>query len=179
MDTDTAVLEAPKKIQVRRTYRKLSFNMSLPVMARRDKTEAKENAASYTIPKMINPSAVAQFCSDLADLSQEAGIVLDLNTKMKIIDRRMIGLGAVDSCPMAPREIFRGAIENAATCIILVHNHPSGDPLPSAEDLAITKRIIDAGKIIGILVKDHVIIGRGDTPYISMLESGMMVFPTF
>jgi DNA repair protein RadC len=70
-------------------------------------------------------------------------------------------MGVLDTCLMHPRETFKLAIKDNAYAIILVHNHPSGDPQPSEEDKEITKRLIDAGKIIGIHVLDHVIIGKG------------------
>ena len=71
-----------------------------------------------------------------------------------------------------PRELFRAAINNSAAAVILIHNHPSGDPSPSQEDIALTKRLLDAGRILDISVLDHVIIGDGK--YVSFKEKGII-----
>ena len=87
--------------------------------------------------------------------------VLHLNTKNKVLDRELIGIGTLDCCLLHPREIFKGAITKGANYIVLIHNHPSGDPNPSEEDINITKQLFKAGKILGIPVIDHIIIGKG------------------
>ena len=69
--------------------------------------------------------------------------------------------GVLDAAILEPREVFRPAVKNATSRIILVHNHPSGDPTPSDEDLEVTRRLIDAGKMLNIRVLDHVIVGNG------------------
>ena len=106
--------------------------------------------------------------------------MLALNVKHNLINRHMISLGLVDSCPAAPREVFRPIIGDGASCVILLHNHPYGDPAPSVEDIKLTKQLVDAGKILGIPVLDHIIIGRstspGDAGYLSLRESGLCVF---
>jgi DNA repair protein RadC len=117
-----------------------------------------------------DPKFVFDFCQDMANASQEMFVVLDLNSKNKIIDRRLITLGLVNASLVAPREVFRGAICNSACCIICVHNHPSGDPSPSPEDIKLTKDLVESGRILGIPVMDHVVIGRGSKPYLSMRE---------
>lgn len=90
---------------------------------------------------------------------QENFYVLLLSTKNKIISEHLISKGVLDSAIIHPREVFRPAIRNSASKIILVHNHPSGDPEPSEEDIDITKQIISVGKEIDIKVLDHVILG--------------------
>lgn len=72
----------------------------------------------------------------------------------------MIGMGLVDTCLVHAREVFRQAISTSASAVILVHNHPSGDHCPSAEDVRITRQMIQGGQVLGIKVLDHVIIGR-------------------
>jgi DNA repair protein RadC len=123
-----------------------------------------------------DPAAAHAVCADMAQLAQEAFAVLTLNTKNKLIARHLATLGLADAAPVHPREVFRSAIFDAAAAVILVHNHPSGDPTPSTEDLRVTRQLIEAGKVIGIRVLDHVIIGRGDTPHISLRESGLVTF---
>jgi DNA repair protein RadC len=116
-----------------------------------------------------SPQSVYETCEDLKDLAQESFHVLTLNAKNKIVNRHMVALGTVDAAFAHPRETYRAAILDSASGIIIVHNHPSGDTQPSAEDIATTKRLVDAGKIIGIKLLDHVIIGNG---YYSLKEHG-------
>ena len=73
-------------------------------------------------------------------------------------------------------EAISPAISDSASAVILVHNHPSGDPTPSAEDLRVTRQLVDAGKVVGIRVLDHIIIGRGETPHCSLREKGLATF---
>ena len=122
------------------------------------------------------PDDVYRDCKDLADLAQEAFQVLSLNTKNFIINRTMVSLGLADASLVHPREVFRPLITDGACAGILVHNHPSGDPTPSAEDIRITKQMVDAGKLIDIRILDHIIIGRGEKKYLSMREEGIIDF---
>jgi DNA repair protein RadC len=85
--------------------------------------------------------------------------VITVNSRKKVRFVELISLGTMDSTVVHPREIFRRAIKRGAASVILGHNHPSGDTQPSTEDLEMTKRIVEAGKIIGIEVLDHVVIG--------------------
>ena len=94
--------------------------------------------------------------------------VVLLDTKNKIIRSEEISVGILDASIVHPREIFKSAIRASASRIILVHNHPSGDPTPSEEDLSITRKLIDVGELVGIEVLDHVIIGRDK--YYSYIE---------
>jgi len=119
------------------------------------------------------PEKVAEICADMREMSQESLQVLSLNAKYKLVNRHLITLGLANSSLLHAREVFRAAIADNAVAIILVHNHPSGDTTPSAGDIESTRKIIEAGKIIGIDVLDHVIIG--DQTY-SMRESGTVNF---
>jgi DNA repair protein RadC len=123
-----------------------------------------------------DPASAHTVCADMGQLAQEAFAVLTLNTKNKLITRHLVTLGLADSAQVHPREVFRPAIQDSAAAVILVHNHPSGDPTPSAEDLRVTRQLIDAGKVIGIRVLDHIIIGRNDTPHLSLREKGLVPF---
>ena len=96
----------------------------------------------------------------LKDKKEEQFHVIMLDTKNNVIGEQMITKGILDASIIHPREVFKPAIKNSASKIILVHNHPSGDPNPSQEDLVITENIIKTGEEIGIKVLDHIIIGR-------------------
>lgn len=129
--------------------------------------------------RVQTPEDVANVCADLKDLAQEAFQVLLLNTRNKLINRHLVSLGIMDSALVHPREVFCPAILQQAAAIVLVHNHPSGDSSPSAEDVKLTKQLIQSGQIIGIKVMDHVIIGRpseGVRGFISLRESGVCEF---
>jgi DNA repair protein RadC len=132
--------------------------------------------------KVRTPEDVHRVCSDIADLAQESFHVLTLNVKNHLINRHLVSLGLADASLVHPREVFRAAIgEDGGACcaLLLAHNHPSGDPTPSAEDLRITLQLIEVGRIIDIKVLDHVIIGRpvnGSPAFLSMRESGLCTF---
>ena len=97
----------------------------------------------------------------MAHLEREAFRVLFLDKKNQLIADEIMGLGTVDHAPVYPREVLRRALEFGSSALILVHNHPSGDPSPSAADIEITKRIVAAGGTLGVMVHDHVVVGRG------------------
>lgn len=109
---------------------------------------------------------------DLRDLPHEEFHVLLLSTQNEVIRRMQVTRGTLDASLVHPREVFRSAITESACSIILVHNHPSGDPTPSAEDRAVTSQLRNAGRIIGIEVLDHVVIG--ERRYVSFAECGML-----
>ena len=96
----------------------------------------------------------------LSDKKQENFIAILLNNRNYFIEEVLITKGILNASIIDPREIFKPAIKNSAARIILVHNHPSGDPMPSEEDIEVTKKIIDAGELLGIKVIDHIIIGK-------------------
>ena len=98
--------------------------------------------------------------------------ILMLTTKNSLIGYTVISIGSLNASIVHPREIYLPAIKACASSIILSHNHPSGDPSPSQEDLEVTRRLVDAGNIIGIHVRDHVIIGDGC--FFSFKEKGLL-----
>ncbi|MGI6626798.1 MAG: RadC family protein [Bacillota bacterium] len=106
---------------------------------------------------------------DMEDLDREHFCIIMLNVRNQIIAREVISVGSLDTSIAHPREIFKNCIKKSAATVILAHNHPSGDAAPSDDDIKMTKRIMEAGKIVGIHVLDHVIVGRGQ--YFSMRES--------
>jgi DNA repair protein RadC len=99
------------------------------------------------------------FHERLKDKKEEHFYILMLNTQNNIIGEQLISKGILDASIIHPREVFKPAIKNSASKIVLVHNHPSGNPEPSQEDLEITKKLTEVGKELGIRVLDHVIIG--------------------
>jgi DNA repair protein RadC len=124
-------------------------------------------------PQIGSPADVARIVMpSMRDLQRELLIVLCLDTKNNVTKQRRIFEGSLNASIIHPREVFRFAIEEAAASIILVHNHPSGDPAPSPEDIHATKQFVEAGKLLQISVTDHVIIGDGC--YISMKEEGII-----
>ena len=93
-----------------------------------------------------------------------------LNAKNRIFRDSRISEGTLTNALIHPREAFRDAIKESAASVIFIHNHPSGDPSPSREDILITERLVNAGEVVGIKVLDHVIIGDGQ--FTSMMEKG-------
>ena len=123
--------------------------------------------------KLSTPCNIYAECGDMCRMAQESFVCFDMNAKNQIIEKRLISLGIVNASLVHPREVFRGAIVNGACSVIVAHNHPTGDTAPGAEDLLITRQLVEAGKIIGIRVLDHVIIGRpsdGQQGWLSMQE---------
>jgi DNA repair protein RadC len=108
----------------------------------------------------------------LRDLLQEELWIFPLNAVNQLLEPKQISKGILNSSLAHPRECFREAIAQSAAAVIFVHNHPSGNPEPSQEDLAVTKQLVEAGKIIGITVHDHIIIG-GDR-FTSFTERRLM-----
>ncbi|WP_036688118.1 RadC family protein [Paucisalibacillus globulus] len=109
---------------------------------------------------------------ELRNLNQEHFVVLFLNTKNQIIHRQTIFIGSLNASIVHPREVYREAVKRSAASIIVAHNHPSGDPTPSQEDIHVTKRLAESGKMIGIELLDHLIIG--DRKFVSLKEKGYL-----
>lgn len=123
----------------------------------------------FSNKKITSPKDVAEiFIPILRDDNKEKFIVVCLNSANKIIKHETISIGNLNSSVVHPREVFKVAIDNSSASIILIHNHPSGNPEPSNEDIRITKKIVETGKIMEIPVFDHLIIA-GET-YTSFVE---------
>lgn len=123
--------------------------------------------------KLITPETVANYyMQDMRHLTQEKILLIMLDSKSKILKDMIISSGTVNSSLLSPREIFLTALKYEAVNVIILHNHPSGDPTPSREDINTTKRMKDAGNLIGIKLMDHIIIG--DNKYISLGEQGYL-----
>jgi DNA repair protein RadC len=110
--------------------------------------------------------------SRLRDLHQEEFHALLLNTQHRVLRDVLVTRGILDASLIHPREVFKPAVLESASGVILVHNHPSGDPSPSPEDHAATRQLAEAGRALGIAVLDHVIIGEGS--FVSMAGLGLL-----
>lgn len=122
---------------------------------------------------ICSPQDVANLVmEELRYLHKEHFMVLFLNTKNLVIGRETLSIGSLNASIVHPREVFRSAISRSSASIICIHNHPSGDPTPSPEDIEVTRRLMDAGRIVGIDVLDHIVIA--DHRYISLKEQGLM-----
>jgi DNA repair protein RadC len=127
--------------------------------AQRKPFGSPRDLATYLLPQ-FGARSVEQF-----------GVVL-LDTKHRLLRTALVSVGTLDSSPAHPREVFREATAASAAAVVLFHNHPSGDPTPSEDDCELTGRLIEAGRIIGIQVLDHIILG--ETRYYSFRESGRL-----
>ncbi len=108
--------------------------------------------------------------NDMRFLSQEHFVCLYLNTKNQVIHKQTVFIGSLNASIVHPREVFREALKRSAASVIALHNHPSGDPAPSREDIEVTKRLVECGKILGIDLLDHLIIG--ENKFVSLKEKG-------
>jgi DNA repair protein RadC len=115
-------------------------------------------------------SVWAHFRGRLPQLDREAFYVLLLDGKNRVQAEVRVSEGSLTAALVHPREVFSPAIREGAAALILIHNHPSGDPTPSAEDIALTERLRQVGDLVGVRILDHVVIGRGR--WVSMAETG-------
>lgn len=120
-----------------------------------------------------SPQDAAQLVlRELSLADKEHFMIIMLNTKHRVIAKKTISIGHLHASLVHPREMFKEAIRRSSAAVILVHNHPSGDLTPSKDDLTTTERLKDAGKVLGIDVLDHIIIG--DNRYLSFREQGLL-----
>ncbi|HTT67926.1 MAG TPA: DNA repair protein RadC [Gemmatimonadales bacterium] len=124
-------------------------------------------------PRIRSPADVYRwFAPRLADLAAEEFHVLALDSQSGVLRDLLVTRGILNSSLVHPREVFRGAIAEAAAGIIVVHNHPSGDPTPSADDRAVTRQLVEAGRVLDLPVYDHVVVGANR--YVSFAEAGLL-----
>ena len=129
----------------------------------------------YTNPKdsIKSPQDIIKLTRNkLRGKKKEHFLVLCLNTRNHLINSQTVSIGSLDSSIVHPREVFKEAISTSAASVIFVHNHPSGDPQPSEDDIKLTKRLVDAGEILGIEVLDHIIICDND--YFSLKSKNLI-----
>lgn len=125
------------------------------------------------VKKITSPSDISNLLMDeMKFLQKEEFKILMLDTKNQITKVETISIGTLNASIVHPRDVFKSAILNSANTIILVHNHPSGNPEPSKEDINITNRLIDVGELVGIKVLDHIILGNNR--YISFKEKNLI-----
>lgn len=130
----------------------------------------KDSTERYTIR---SPEDAANYLmTDMSTLQQEHFVALFLNVKNEILHKETIFIGSLNASIVHPRELFREAVKRSAASIICAHNHPSGNPAPSPEDIEVTKRLVAAGDMMGIDILDHIVIG--DHQFISLKEKGYM-----
>lgn len=130
---------------------------------------------AYTMPKqeITSPEDAALILMhDLRRLDREHFYTLCLNTKNYLVRRALVSIGTLNSALVHPREAFKPAIQCSAASVVFVHNHPSGDPTPSREDIELTKQLMRAGTLLGIEVIDHIVIGDG--VWVSLKERGLI-----
>ena len=137
----------------------------------------KELSVNYPeiVRKMNSPEAIASFAREflrLHEQTEEYLYMICMNTKLEMTSVFELSHGNVNSSIVGIREMFQKALLANAVSIIVMHNHPSGDPTPSREDVEITNRMVEAGKILGVQVLDHIIIGRPS--YSSLKEKGYL-----
>lgn len=136
-----------------------------------EKLTVREGTDEYLTKAVSNSQTVYSLFSFLQHESKEHFIVLHLDAKNKILCIDRVSVGTMMSSVVHPREVFKTALLSSATAVILLHNHPSGDPNPSRDDISLTAKLQQAGELMGIVVLDHVIIGDG---YISLKEKGYL-----
>jgi len=120
----------------------------------------------------LKPEDIWKELKDIRDHKKEHFIIFFLDSRNQEIKREIISVGSLNANLVHPREVFEPAVKNLAAQVILAHNHPSGDPEPSEDDLELNKRLVEAGKILGIEVIDHIIITKDS--FLSFKEKGLM-----
>lgn len=169
MALPVAVATAPEVRPIKATKRKPTTALIAPwVRLIREAPQMLADGAP-----LRSPRDVWQFVApDMETLEVEQFVVLILDAQHRVSARQMVTQGILNSSLVHPREVFRAAIALNAAAIVLVHNHPSGDPTPSQDDRAITSQLVAAGKLLDIPVADHLVIGRGR--YLSFSEAGIL-----
>ena len=142
-------------------------NLGLPIVRVRleqDRAIGKESVNTQD-------KAVEYIIREFADLDREVFMILNLDTALRPINLNVVSMGTLNEAMVHPREVFKASILSNANSVICIHNHPGGDVTPSDPDIAVTNRLTECGKILGIEVADHLIIGGRDGTYFSFQES--------
>jgi len=127
-----------------------------------------ERGQAFTSPRQIFDA----YGPRLRDEKREHFLVVLLDARHRVLREEIVSIGSLTSSIVHPREVFAPAVRASAGAVLFVHNHPSGDPRPSEEDVAVTRRLVQASELLGIAVLDHVIVGDGD--YSSFKERGLL-----
>jgi DNA repair protein RadC len=120
--------------------------------------------------RCLDPVRVYEVMRDVAHEDAEEFHVVLLDVRGRLLGRRLISRGSISQCPVSPRDVLRPAVREGAHSVVFVHNHPSGDPTPSPEDVDLTGRLRAAAELVGVLARDHVIVAAGG--YYSFVEAG-------
>jgi DNA repair protein RadC len=138
--------------------------------------EVREEVAAYfpADRRYTAPTQVAEIFSFLVNQTKEHFYAVHLDTKNRIVCIDPVSVGSQNQSIVHPREVFKSVLVSSASALLLVHNHPSGDPSPSSEDIAITRRLKEAGEILGINVLDHIVIGSEAGGFVSFVERGLL-----
>lgn len=124
-------------------------------------------------PQLLTPGDAADYMMDrLRFQLKEHFVVLHLDSKNGLIGEEIVSVGSLNALIVHPREIFKTALKRSAAAIICLHNHPSGDPTPSFEDVEVTRRLVDCGRLLGVEVLDHIVVG--ENCFLSMKEKGWL-----
>lgn len=177
-DGDLGRLSASRLSELRR-IRGIGLAKAVEVHAAFALSRRLATLPARTAPRLESPAQVAAVMREpFRAATQEEFHVLLLDTKHALISDEKVTVGLVDRSQVHPREVFRSAIRENCARVILTHNHPSGDPTPSAQDIACTRNLVESGKIIGIEVLDHVVIGRRTATrpneYVSFREENLL-----
>lgn len=133
-----------------------------------------EEVTSYlkTGTRFTAPRQIYEMFSFLMRETKEVFITLHLDGKNRVICCDLVSIGSLNQSIVHPREVFKTACLSNAAAVLLIHQHPTGDPSPSSEDIAITRRLKECGELMGIKVLDHIIVGDDD--YLSFVERGLL-----
>lgn len=123
--------------------------------------------------RLLTTADILPLLRDIADQRQEHFVVLSVDTGYQLIKKRVVFIGTINSVIAHPREVYAAAVADFAAGIVIAHNHPSGDPTPSKQDIATTQQLIAAGQILGVPLHDHVIVAGGR--HYSFLTQGMIL----
>lgn len=125
-----------------------------------------------TVPIRSSRDVVAALAPKLAESEVEIFLAVPVDARNRPMGELRLSVGGLSACPVKPRDVFRALLREAAHGVVFAHNHPSGEPNPSVDDIELTRRLEDAGALLGVRVLDHVIVGREG--YFSFLDAGML-----
>jgi DNA repair protein RadC len=143
-------------------------------------------AVTYTVareqppaawPRLSSPEAAAEFARELLaahDDDREHFWVVFLNSQNGYTGHHLVSTGSLSAAIVHPREVFGPALREGAAHLVLVHNHPSGDPTPSKEDVALTRQLAEGARLLGVRLHDHLIVGNGTGQWLSMAQRGLL-----
>jgi len=135
------------------------------------RTRLVRERRTFMRARFSDAKGVSEFLDDLRNSDRERVLALPITVKNEVIGVAEVSVGTVDASLVQPSQVFKPALLANAGGVIVAHNHPSGDPEPSPQDLDVTRRLIDAGVMLGVPLIDHIVLGEG-TSYVSLAERG-------